>query len=318
MFSISGIQQSWDKKQEGGLSFTRIKLYFSSMKRLKQYESLVIHDYEEAVFHLPGHTHTFYEMVYIVKGQGIYSVNQYEMPYSAGDFFIVAPGDVHYFDIGQSTHFVFIKFTESYLPSFRYLMPDAYGDGSPESILWLRYFRESAIRWEEPYQTILRNTVESIRAYNAHKTVFTSTAVFHLILCILSLLRENMPQQAVLRQAGHTDLQEVIQYIHQNIYTPDKLKIPVIAAHFFVAPSYFGNFFRRSFNLSYREYLNNLRVTLLRKRIVSGHKSMKEIAVEFGFTDESHFSHFIKNKMNTTAQKLKAGGRQYLPAFPED
>lgn len=53
----------------------------------KQFDTLVIHDLEEDVFHLPTHNHTYYELVYVIKGKGKHYLNNVVMSYKAGDLF---------------------------------------------------------------------------------------------------------------------------------------------------------------------------------------------------------------------------------------
>ncbi|MDZ4329797.1 MAG: AraC family ligand binding domain-containing protein, partial [Flavobacterium sp.] len=87
------------------------------MPKLNQFETLVIDEFEEDKFHLPTHSHTYYEIIYIVKGNGIHHLNNNLLSYKTGDLFVISPDDEHYFDIKKSTRFVFIKFTDNYFNS---------------------------------------------------------------------------------------------------------------------------------------------------------------------------------------------------------
>jgi quercetin dioxygenase-like cupin family protein len=84
------------------------------MKRLQQYDSLVIHDLEEEKFHLPTHAHTYYEIIYVFKGSGVHLINNNRFRYVPGDLFLLSPEDTHHFDIAERSRFIFIKFTDSY------------------------------------------------------------------------------------------------------------------------------------------------------------------------------------------------------------
>jgi quercetin dioxygenase-like cupin family protein len=65
------------------------------MKKLNQFESLLLDEFEEDKFHLPVHGHTYYELIYIVKGSGIHHLNQNLLGYKAGDLFALSPDDEH-------------------------------------------------------------------------------------------------------------------------------------------------------------------------------------------------------------------------------
>lgn len=73
------------------------------MKKLSQFETLVIDEFEEEKFHLPSHSHTYYELIYIVSGEGIHQLNNNLIAYTAGDLFAISPDDEHYFDIQKLT-----------------------------------------------------------------------------------------------------------------------------------------------------------------------------------------------------------------------
>jgi len=58
--------------------------------------------------------------------------------------------------------------------------------------------------------------------------------------------------------------------------------------HFHIAGNYSSAYFKRNFDMSCREYVNNYRIKLIGKRMETGNQTLKEVADEFGFTDESH------------------------------
>ncbi len=274
------------------------------MKR-NQFEPLVIHEFEEKVFHLPVHSHTYYELIYIFKGSGIHLLNNNRIPYKAGDLFVISPDDEHYFEIRKSTRFAFIKFTDSYFNGKNSLSPDAFLVTSPEDIMRNKLLKEIKLQMDEPCRSILRNTVENIVAYNCRKDIASSPLVYYQILSVFGLIREAAAKLNVRIDKGQPDKEAMISYIHQHIYAPGQIQVKNIAAHFNISPSYFSSYFKRNFELSYREYINDYRLKLIEKRIASGTFTMKQIADEFGFTDESHLSHFFKDRKKISPQMYR-------------
>ncbi|MFF5383265.1 AraC family transcriptional regulator [Pedobacter suwonensis] len=266
------------------------------MPTLKQFNTLVILEFEEKHFHLPTHSHTYYEIVYIYKGSGIHQLNHNCIPYKAGDLFVISPEDEHYFDIKKSTHFAYIKFTDSYFSSKNHLVTDEFLAAKPESIMCNKLLKEMKLVLDEPCKTILRNTVDNIVAYNCHNNVASSPLVFYQILSIFGLIKEAVAKMDVHIDHGLADKERLISYIHQHIYEPELTQIKHISNHFNIAVSYFSAYFKRNFDISYREYINTYRTALIEKRLASGQLTLKQIAQEFGFTDESHLSHFFKNR----------------------
>lgn len=261
---------------------------------------LAIEDFEEAEYHLPRHSHNYYEIIYIYKGCGLHHLNETVLPYQAGDLFLLAPEDRHYFQIRKSTRFVFIKFTDHYFNSKRYVSPDELLMSDPAELMRHKVLKESKLVFGDGCKTILRNTIENILAYNCRKDVAASPIVFFQILSILGVVREGLTRLNAHMAGNQPNKDMLISHIHQHIYEPAQIQIKQIATQFNIAPTYFSAYFKRDFGISYRDYINNLRLTLIEKRIVQGRQNLKEIAAEFGFTDQSHLSHFIKKKLNAT------------------
>ena len=85
------------------------------MKRYRQFLPVIISDFEIKEWLHPVHNHNHYELIYIKKGSGLHHLNKEIINYKYGDIFLLGPEDEHYFEIRESTRFVFLKFTDFYL-----------------------------------------------------------------------------------------------------------------------------------------------------------------------------------------------------------
>jgi AraC-like DNA-binding protein len=267
--------------------------------KITQFVPLVIKVFEESKFHLPIHGHTYYEIIYIIKGAGIHLINSSCLPYKSGDLFVISPDDEHYFEIKKSTQFVFIKFTDSYFSGKNLVAPDEFLRTQPEAIMRNKLLKEVRLVLDEPCKTILRNTIDNIIAYNCREDLSSSPLLYYQVLSILGLIKEATIKLDQRIDNGLADKETMISFINQHIYEPEKIQVKYIASHFNIAGNYFGAYFKRNFDISYRDYINQYRTKLIEKRIVSGQQSLKQIAVEFGFTDESHLSNYFKNRNQT-------------------
>lgn len=274
------------------------------MKKLKQFDFLVLHEFEEEEFHLPTHGHTYYELVYIYSGDGIHWINNNRLPYRSGDLFVLSPDDEHYFEIRCSTHFAFIKFTDAYFQSRNHLIPHELLQTRPENIMRHKLLKEVKLVMDEPCVTILRNTVKNIMAYNCRSDISSSPIVYYQILSIFGLIKEAMAKLDLRIDQGLADKEALISYINQYIYDPEKILVRSVAKHFNISPTYFSAYFKRNFSISYREYINNYRIQLIEKRLLGGNMTMREMAEELGFTDESHLSHYFKSKKRMSPREF--------------
>jgi YesN/AraC family two-component response regulator len=113
------------------------------------------------------------------------------------------------------------------------------------------------------------------------------------ILALSHILKRNMPELMPFGNRSK-DMQAIFCYIHKHIYSPDQLRAPIMAEHFNITADYMGPYFKRNTGTTLREYIQNYRRTLIKQRMISGRYSLKQIAAEFGLTDESHVSKIIQ------------------------
>ena len=264
------------------------------MKTLNQFDTLTIENVQEAFFTCAHHSHTYYELVYIQSGKGEHLFNNDRVPYSDGDLFLLAPGDEHSFEIEESTHFTYIKFTEGYFESKRHLAPDEFKVGSPEILMEMKWLKEVKICITEPCSQILKATVNNLILYSSSKSVSASPIVFYQLLSIFGMIKEILKDRNISANKEEVNFEKLLSFIHENIYERSKLTVKSIATHFNISTSYFSNYFKRHFGISYQEYLDNYRVTIIEKRLAIGGLKIKVIADELGFTDVSHLSRTFK------------------------
>lgn len=275
-----------------------------------QFEPLVIEIMEAAIYPLPKHSHTYYELIYILKGSGLHHLNQLVMPYKPGDLFLISPEDTHYFEVKQNSGFCFIKFNDNYFSANKHLSPDMLVTTSPMEIMRNPLLKELKLVFTEPCKTILRKTVENLMAYNCLHDVSNSPIVFFQILSVFGLIKEASALLGVKLEGKNLVKEDLLSYVHQYIYEPERIRVQQIASHFNIAGNYFSAYFKRNFEMSYRDYVNDYKLKLIEKRIDSGQMTMKQIAYEFGFTDESHLTNYFKKLRNIspTGYKLKHVG----------
>ena len=108
------------------------------------------------------------------------------------------------------------------------------------------------------------------------------------------MIREAADKNNLRIEDGMPNKEDLISYINQNIYRPEEIRVKTTANHFNISQNYFSNYFKRNFGMSYREYINDYRIKLLERRIQSNQNTIKQIADEFGFTDESHLTNYFK------------------------
>ena len=259
--------------------------------RKKQFSPLQINEFVEDTFHLPMHEQNYYELVYIRSGKGTHVINKFELDYTHGDVFLVSPADKHYFKIEERTHFLFILFTDTYFLQHR---------RHQKRYDWImelmndKGLKEGKLLMGEHYRLIYSHIMEAVRLYSNATVNRSSPGLFDLLIAIFSLYKEiSETQRQSSAQEGPID-RSILVYIHQHIFRPEDLQVKKLSQQFNISPSYFGIYFKKNFGTSLRAYINSYRIELIENRLKSSAYTLKQIAAELGFIDESHLSHFYK------------------------
>jgi len=283
------------------------------MKTLNQFDPLLIEDVQETAFSCSHHSHTYYELVYIQSGRGEHLFNTNRMPYSEGDLFLLAPGDEHSFVIDEPTHFTYIKFTESYFESKRHLAPDEFKVGSPEILMEMKWLKEVKICIAQPRSHILKATVNNLVLYSSFKCIWASPIAYYQLLSIFGLVREILKERTISTNKEEINDEKLLSFIHENIYDRSTLRVKNVAAQFNISATYFSNYFKRHFGVSYQDYLDNCRVTLIEKRLGIGGLKLKQIAGDLGFTDVSHLSRTFKRVRGYSPKRVSRNTSEKTP-----
>ncbi|KLT66711.1 AraC family transcriptional regulator [Pedobacter sp. BMA] len=260
------------------------------MKRYKQFQPIVVSDFEVDTWPHPLHLHNHYEFIFIMNGTGIHMINEYRIPYQPGDVFLVGPEESHQFKIENATRFVYVKFTDIHLHCAYFV----YGLQALEYLVKSRETHLSGFELCLEDRITVRQIFDVI--LSLRKDLFLNEQlVWQQVLGLSVILQRNMP--GLKTSPKHTrDMQALFCYLHKNIYTPDKLRAHAIAAHFNTTNDYIGTYFKRNSGTTLREYIRTYRTTLIKNRMLKGNHGLKQIAAEFGLIDESHVRKVLKVK----------------------
>jgi AraC-like DNA-binding protein len=114
-----------------------------------------------------------------------------------------------------------------------------------------------------------------------------------IIMVIARNIQLQMPEQPK-HPAKHEASLNILHYIHENIYSPEKLRAEQIAANFNISPTYLSEYFKRNNGDSLQQYITQYKLKLVEARLQYSSMRVGEIADELGFTDESHLNRMFK------------------------
>lgn len=257
------------------------------------------------------HKNTFIELIYIISGKGIFHVNQNEFSYVSENLFLVMPMDLHYTEVLETTSFMFIRFNNIYLNAQK--SQEQYSNLG-EWIHKLEYIFQNSnhlqgcILRNAHDKPLVRAVMDAIVQEYVNQQSLHKELVQQLINTLIAVVARNISLHVSEKTSiSHSVSLDMIHYIHQNIYNPEKLKAESIASHFNISLNYISEYFKKHTNANLQQYIINYKLSLVEIRLKHSDMRINEIASELGFTDDSHLTKTFRKYKGVSPAEFRRG-----------
>ncbi|MDJ1493856.1 AraC family transcriptional regulator [Cytophagaceae bacterium DM2B3-1] len=257
------------------------------------------------------HKNTFFELAYIVEGEGIYHIDQNKFNYNADNLFLLMPFEVQFTKVKRTTTFLFIRFNNIY---FRAQKPSEQHSNLNGWIQKLEYifqnnnYQQGCIIRNVPDKPLVRSLVAAIIQEYVNQGTLQQELVQQLVNTLIIVVARNISMHVADKtQVNNSALLDILHYIHLNIYNSERLKAETIAAHFNISLNYIGEYFKKHTGQNLQQYIINYKLSLVEVRLLHSDMRLNEIAYEFGFTDESHLTKTFKKNKGITPTEYRKG-----------
>ncbi|MDR0932442.1 MAG: helix-turn-helix domain-containing protein [Victivallales bacterium] len=261
------------------------------------------------------HDHDFYELVLVISGEGLHISGEERHPISAGDIFLIKPGNPHGYE-GEHHFSVYNilylpeklalpRFDLAQEPGFR-----AFFELAPElrrQFGFRKHFRLGKTQLDEFALLSERIKQELESSQSGH--YFRAVTLFMRLIERVShacgnsaVYREN---DALLR------LGTVVTFMEQH--QAESLTIKELADRAAMSPATLNRAFRRAVGKSPLNYLNELRIANAEQLLLANPAlSIAEIALRCGFSDSNYFSRLFKKRTNRTPRAFRKDNKGCL------
>lgn len=246
----------------------------------------------------------FFQIVYIVKGQGKQWVNDHVTEYQPGDLLLLIPEDKYSFDVELTTEFLFIKFNNFYLHEKKLGTDSVH---RLEYILHNINLKIGCIISNASDRKLVKSLTRTISEENNHQKLYAKDIVQQLINTLIMVIARNIAVHLPDKIKEHTNTKvgDILQYIQSNIYQPEQLRLEAIAKNLGFSDTYISRFFKKYTNETIQQYVTQYRMNLIENRLKYSDMRIGEIAFEFGFNDESHLNKFFKKQRNQAPSEFR-------------
>ncbi|MBQ8394803.1 MAG: AraC family transcriptional regulator [Clostridia bacterium] len=250
------------------------------------------------------HSHDFVEIIYIMEGSARHVINDEEFTVKAGDLLFVNYGCTHafYVDNVMIAYNLMIRvdyFTTNMLKndnlfyllaltSFEKLQREL-NDKSP--LVSFDYNERVDIF------SLFRNIEEELSKDELGKSLLLDSYI-NVILC--KVFRK------IFVKDSEKDLaipQDILDYIAEHFN--EKISLSDLSQRCFYNPAYFSRLFKKTFNMSFTDYIMDIRLKHCCELLKNSDYTIERIIAECGFSDRNTFYERFRNKYGCTPNEYR-------------
>lgn len=250
------------------------------------------------------HSHDFVEIVYIIEGESKHCINDEEFDVKAGDLLFVNYGCTHAFQVPE-------KFVAYNL------------------MIRVDYFMKNMIRGDNLFYMLALTSFEKIQRELNDKSPLVSfdfgerDDMFSLFYNIENELSKDALGKSLILDSyvniilckvfrkifvrdSEKDLlipQDILDYIAEHLN--EKISLSKLAQRCFYNPAYFSRLFKKTFNLSFTDYIMDLRLKRCCELLRGSDYTVERIIDECGFSDRNTFYERFKSKYGCTPSEYR-------------
>lgn len=249
---------------------------------------------------------SFFELVFILKGKGIQSIEYRTRTYEKNDFFLLPYSKCHAYEISEPTTFLFIRFTEHYFRNLKNTAIDYLQWYSKLNyIIGFYDFNTGLYFNDEKDKSQVKKLFEILLLEKEQTSEYSETLIANTLASILTVISSKLTGASDLYKNNDHKFSEIIKHINQNIIDENKLSILFLSEKFNVSKKYFSEYFKRNAHESLKEYIQKTKLQIAVNRIKYTDSPLQEIAWSLGFTDSSHLNKSLKKHFGITSSALR-------------
>jgi AraC-like DNA-binding protein/mannose-6-phosphate isomerase-like protein (cupin superfamily) len=234
----------------------------------------------------PVHWHEFYELEFIMKGQGCHVVNGMKQPMSAGSLFFLTPADFHEVspEGGSSMELINVKFSDELISNeLREII------SCNTAPFWANFKNSEYQSMEADFMRLLAE----FEGNGLGKDLVLKSTLERIIIDLIRNShqnKENIISQPVY-QVGHS-IHRSLVYLQHHFREPVTLE--QIAQESNLSANYFSECFHHSTGKTFKGYLHELRINFAASLIKCSDLPVTEICFASGFNSLPHFLRSFK------------------------
>ncbi len=224
----------------------------------------------------------FYYLYLITEGEASLVLSGKTHHVSVGDIFLTVPGSPYRIIGSGNLRYIYLSFAGSCVRDF---------------------LEQLDINLADPihrgFERITDFWFSAISRVNASNASLLSESVLLYTLSLMSSDKEGADKKA----PDSTRFDMILNYVNEN-YRDATLTLYKVASIFSYTEKYVSSLFKRHMEMGFNKYINSRRIDYALRLIDKGQGSVKDIALDCGYSDALYFSKVFKKKMGVTPTEL--------------
>jgi AraC-like DNA-binding protein len=251
------------------------------------------------------HTHPVYHLMYVTRGEGVFTVNGAVTQALEGMLYIISPNQPHQFTASNDQPLsnyesTFVLLDESGNPGdicFFDLLEQYYGKMLPEAL------RRSPLTVPSQLKSLVdggfRQMIEQHRLLpnNLHNKLRLIDFIFQIFDIVNRAGHWQYPP------THHSTLPKLLKFIQNNLHR--SLTLHELANHIHMTPNYLCRLFKREMGVTLNHYLLRLRIEKSIKLLLYTDEPIYRIAEQLGFESSSYFSRVFRAEQGVSPTQFR-------------
>lgn len=258
----------------------------------------------EYQYSYPHHWHEEMEIIYVISGTGVATVNYITYELHIGDILIIRPNDIH--SLSQHNNDSWEYFNILFKLT---LLEDKLSNNS-----YFNYYKPlidhtkklpTIIKSNTPLSDKLAPNIKDLIINRKSNITDNELLIKAKLFTIMYYLQDYLAQdkKSISTESSDSKLKEILLYISKNYSS--LISIDKIAKECCYSKSYFMKFFKKQTGYSFIHYLNNYRLEIATKLLSDNTDTITNIAISVGFENVPYFVRSFKQRYNMSPREFR-------------
>ena len=245
------------------------------------------------------HTHNYYEFELVVDGFGVNNIMSKKIDISKGHFFFLSPSAFHNVNAHPDSFLSIINF--KLRAGFSEYLLKLFGS---------EYYATISLSEEETdkiYEMIMNALELSKNMSVDSRRMYMQNTVKNILIIFAHHYHLSKGQNLDFNNTNSL-INKVILYIRQNYSSP--ITLTSVSQKYGYSPNYISQMIKNTTGMTFKSYVNHLRMQTAYNRILYQDTSFKQIAYDVGYENYTSFLDIFIRKYNISPTELRNSAQE--------